>query len=119
VPAAYLFAQFVSPRVSLIAAGLGHNVYPREDISKASASLPPEKVARLKRQEAAHQNALENFPLFAAAMIIGNDAGLDSGTLNFMGFGYLVTRALYTWFYVNITTEKYSYLRYSLYDVSG
>src|SRR5579871_4305256 len=78
VPAAYLVASFVSPRGTLMSLGLGHNVYPREDLDKAASQLPPEKAAYLKRREAAHKNGLENFPLFAAAMIIGNDAGLDA-----------------------------------------
>lgn len=93
-----------------MALGQGHNVYPRDDLSKAN--LPPADLARLKRQEAAHKNGLENFPLFAAAIIIGNEAGLENGTLNLVGVGYLVSRAAYSWLYVNITTEKKSWARY-------
>jgi uncharacterized MAPEG superfamily protein len=85
-------------------------VSPREDLSKAN--LPPADLARLKRQEAAHKNALENFPLFAAAMIVGNEAGLEAGTLNLVGVGYLVCRGVYSWLYVNTTSEKKSYARY-------
>lgn len=91
--------------------GLGHNVYPRDDITKASSQLSAEKTAAIKRREAAHHNALENFPLFAAAMIVGNEAGLDSGRLNLVGVGYLVSRIVYTWCYCNITTEKRSWFR--------
>ena len=89
--------------------GQGHNVYPRDDLSKAN--LPPTDLARLKRQEAAHKNGLENFPLFVAAMIVGNEAGLEAGTLNFVGVGYVVSRCVYSWLYVNVTTEKKSLAR--------
>jgi len=45
-------------------------------------------------------------------MIVGNDAGLDSGTLNLCGVGYLVSRGVYSWLYVTVTKEKTSYARY-------
>jgi uncharacterized MAPEG superfamily protein len=117
IPTAYLLAQLISTRGLFLASGLAHNVYPREDIGKASHHLPADKVACLKRQDAAHYNALENFPLFAASIVIGNEAGLDSGTLNTIGLGYLITRAVYAYLYVNVTTEKYSYFRYSVWEL--
>jgi len=89
--------------------GQGHNVSPRDDLARAN--LPPAQLARLKRQEAAHQNGLENFPLFVAAMVVGNEAGLENGTLNLVGCGYLVLRGVYSWLYVNVTTEKKSWAR--------
>ena len=101
-----------SSRLPLASLGLAHNVYPRDDLSTATTTLPPSEAAKLKRREAAHVNGLENFPLFAAAMIVGNDAGLDSGTLNLCGVGYLVCRGVYSWLYVTVTKEKTSYARY-------
>jgi uncharacterized MAPEG superfamily protein len=50
--------------------------------------------------------------LFAAAMIVGNEAGLPAGTLNAIGLGYLISRGVYTWCYINITTERGSLTRY-------
>ena len=47
-------------------------------------------------------------------MIVGNDAGLDSGTLNLCGVGYLVCRGVYSWLYVTVTKERTSYARYDL-----
>jgi uncharacterized MAPEG superfamily protein len=91
--------------------GIGNNAYPREDLGKASAQLPPSEAAKIKRREGAHKNGFENFPLFAAAIIVGNEAGMDSGTLNLIGLGYLITRGVYSWLYTNITSEKKSYLR--------
>jgi uncharacterized MAPEG superfamily protein len=112
IPAAWILTQAVSTRIILLARGLGSNTYPREDLTRVTAQLPPSEAAKIKRQEAAHKNGLENFPLFAAAIIVGNEAGLDSGTLNLIGMGYLITRGVYTWLYTNISTEKKSYLRY-------
>jgi uncharacterized MAPEG superfamily protein len=109
IPAAYILAQAISPRANLMSLGQGHNVYPRDDLAKAN--LPPTELARLKRQEAAHKNALENFPLFVAAMVVGNEAGMENGTLNLVGVGYLVLRGVYSWLYVNVATEKKSWAR--------
>jgi uncharacterized MAPEG superfamily protein len=112
IPAAWILTQAVSPRAILRSLGIGSNTCPRDDLSKASAQLPPSEAAKIKRREAAHKNGFENFPLFAAAIIVGNEAGMDSGTLNLIGLGYLITRGVYSWLYTNITSEKKSYLRY-------
>lgn len=53
--------------------GLDHNSAPREDLAKyGEAAVQSGKISRgtlnrLKRQEAAHANAVEGFPLFIAA----------------------------------------------------
>jgi uncharacterized MAPEG superfamily protein len=112
IPAAYLIAQLTTPNLVLQSHGLRHNVSPRGDVDKAATALTPAEAARVKRIDNAHQNALENFPLFAAAMIVGNEAGLEAGTLNLLAFGYLATRGLYTWLYVSVANEKTSYIRY-------
>ena len=82
--------------------------YKHED-KPASTSHPA--AAEAPKLHAAHVSGLENFPLFAAAMIVGNDAGLANGTLNALGFGYLLSRGAYTWLYVTATKEKTSYVR--------
>jgi len=52
--------------------GLDHNVAPREDLSKyGEAAVQAGKLSRttlnrLKRQEAAHANAVEGFPFLVA-----------------------------------------------------
>lgn len=63
----------MSPRVSKMRLGLDHNVSPREDLSKyGEAAVKEGKISqktlnKLKRQEAAHANAVEGYPLFVAA----------------------------------------------------
>jgi uncharacterized MAPEG superfamily protein len=114
IPVAWMLAQATTTRGTLKSLGYGHNVYPLEDLDKVSSHLPAAQVARLKRQQAAHHDGFENFPLFAAAMIVGNEAGLSAEALNAVGFGYLLSRGLYTWCYINIQTEEASYWRYIL-----
>ena len=45
-------------------------------------SLDRATLGKVERARAAEANALENLPVFAAAVICGNMAGLDVGTLN-------------------------------------
>jgi uncharacterized MAPEG superfamily protein len=63
----------MSTRGTKMRLGLDHNVAPREDLGKyGEAAVQAGKISRsalnkLKRQEAAHANAVEGFPLFVAA----------------------------------------------------
>ena len=124
LPLAFLLAQFVSPRVALHKLGLGHNVSPRDDLVTATptsgTTKPPHgksisvaDLATLKRREGAHKNGLENFPLFVAAIIVGNDAGLGTVEMNAIAAGYLGIRCLYNYLYVTVDKEKDSHWRYS------
>ena len=45
-------------------------------------SLDRATLAKVERARAAEANAFENLPVFAAAVICGNMAGLEVGTLN-------------------------------------
>lgn len=62
----------MSTRGGKIRHGLDHNVSPREDLSKygetavKAGKLSRTTLNRLKRQEAAHANAVEGFPFFVA-----------------------------------------------------
>jgi len=68
-----------------------HN--PREGID----DLPPAK----RRAYAAHQNAYENFPFFAAAVIIAVVSGTPINTVNILAALYIVLRAMHAVLYVN------------------
>jgi hypothetical protein len=50
-------------------------------------------------------NGFENVGLFAAAVVAGNIANLDNSTLNFWSGGYLVSRVVYTYVYINNTSD--------------
>lgn len=59
---------------------------------------------RIIRAESAQQNGFENLGLFAAAVVAGNMARLDSMWLNGLSVGYLISRMVYTLIYINNTT---------------
>jgi uncharacterized MAPEG superfamily protein len=70
----WVIAYFwTSTRLQKISLGIDNNVAPMEDLATlGQAAVKSGKVSRstlnrLKRQEAAHANAMENFPVFAAA----------------------------------------------------
>ena len=60
-------------------------------------SLDRATLGRVERARAAEANAFENLPVFAAAVICGNMAGLDVGTLNSVSSDNVVfiTRVLF------------------------
>lgn len=61
--------------------------------------------AKITRAAGAQANGFENLPLFAAAVVAGNAARLDVGTLNGLCVGYLVSRVAYNLIYINQTTN--------------
>lgn len=61
--------------------------------------------ATIIRAEGAQQNGFENIGLFAAAVVAGNIAKLDSGLLNALTGGYLLSRAVYNVVYIGGTTD--------------
>ena len=69
------------------------NRYPREEYD----NLPPPK----RRAYAAHQNAFENFPFFAAAVIIAVTMGASIGTVNWLAMAYIVARLAHGVLYIN------------------
>ena len=76
--AGYLITNFVlayalmSTRAGKMSLGIDHNSSPREDLAKygepavQAGKISREALNRLKRQEAAHANSVEGFPLFVA-----------------------------------------------------
>lgn len=77
--ATFLLANWVlayglmSTRGAKMYYGIDHNVAPREDLAKygeaavRAGKLTQRTLDKLKRQEAAHANAIEGYPLFVAA----------------------------------------------------
>ncbi|KAF9051325.1 hypothetical protein BJ165DRAFT_1322368, partial [Panaeolus papilionaceus] len=85
------------------------NVQPRSNPS--NPRLSPEYAKRLERMIGAHNNGNENAPLWYAAIIAGNIAGLDNRWLNTMSAYYIVTRVLYNQVYINHNTVAKGWLR--------
>jgi uncharacterized MAPEG superfamily protein len=69
------------------------NHHPRD----AAANLTGGK----RRAYAAHQNAYDNFPFFAAAVLVAITQGAPVSTVNILAAIYIVLRALHAVFYVN------------------
>lgn len=74
-------------------------------------SIPAATYARYERAKAAHQNSIENLPLFTTAVILGNMARLHPHTLNgFVGL-YLTLRTGHTLAYIRTTSKDRSFVR--------
>jgi len=71
---------------------VGDNRHPRNIID----SLPPQK----RRAYAAHQNAFESFPFFAAAVIIAITQGAPVGIVNALAAAYVLLRVVHGCLYV-------------------
>ena len=63
------------------------------------------------RCEGAHANGIENLGFFATSVLAGNFAGLPAQTLNALSAGYVVSRVLYNFIYINNTTAKMPTMR--------
>jgi len=70
----------------------GDNHHPRDSVER----LPP----RNRRAYAAHLNAYENFPFFAAAVIVAKTQGASIATLNALAVIYIVLRILHAALYI-------------------
>jgi uncharacterized MAPEG superfamily protein len=68
------------------------NRHPRGKLDR----LPPAKA----RAYAAHQNAYENFPFFAAAVIVALTQGASAGTVNLLAVLYVVLRVVHGLLYI-------------------
>ncbi|KAJ5880483.1 uncharacterized protein N7473_011536 [Penicillium subrubescens] len=104
-------------RLQKICLGIDNNVAPREDFATlGEAAVKSGKVRRstlnrLKRQEAAHANSIENFPVFAAATLIAVYAGVPNKTVHRFGLCYTVSRIAFNICYSYIENQSLSYLR--------
>lgn len=57
-----------------------------------SIRAPPSTIARAQRADAAHQNGMESFPLFAVATLAAVHAGVDGGEVEGLQRVYLGLR---------------------------
>ncbi|KAI0403461.1 hypothetical protein F4802DRAFT_290485 [Xylaria palmicola] len=80
---------------------------PRTFASRLEKSdLDKETVARILRAESASSNGFENLPLFAAAVVAGNSAGLGAGTMNALSLAYVASRVVYNWVYIFLGSNR-------------
>jgi len=100
------------------------NTCPRSIDHKAhlKSTLSDDEYATYERVEAASANSLENLPLFATAIVLGNLAGFrKEGWKGLYGFtaAFLVLRTLHTISYISIKTSGASYIRTFLWATSS
>jgi uncharacterized MAPEG superfamily protein len=72
---------------------VGDNRHPRDMVE----NLPPER----RRAYAAHQNAFESFPFFAAAVIIAITQGASVSVVNVLAAIYVVLRIVHGYLYIS------------------
>ncbi|KAJ7474119.1 hypothetical protein FB451DRAFT_1247918 [Mycena latifolia] len=90
-----------------------NNVQPRGNTSRVTAdkAIPEAVSARIERMEGAHLNGNENLPIWFAAVLAANFAGLDNYTLNVVSIAYVCGRVLYNYIYINQKTRAQSIMR--------
>ncbi|KAJ5374132.1 hypothetical protein N7517_006138 [Penicillium concentricum] len=97
--------------------GLDHQVSPREDLSKYGETAVREgKITRkqldmLKRNESAHANAVENFPLLVAGVLFASLAGVPAQKVNAAALSYTVARVVYGGVYIFVDHPTWSWVR--------
>jgi len=96
---------------------IDHNVNPREDIARfGEKAVQDGKISRqqlnmVKRNEAAHANAMEHFPMFIGSALFAVVAKVPNESVNGACLAYSVARAVYAVAYVAVDNVKYSYIR--------
>jgi len=84
--------------------------------SRIQENLGPDLYAKYERAEAAHANGIENLPIFAAAMVVGNMARLK-GLERIAGI-YLALRAIYSVVYIQTSDNRFILVRTGLWAAS-
>ena len=87
------------------------NRNPRNDADEPIRKALGPKYSVYQKAKAAHNNCNETLPLFAAAMLAGNFAGMDPKVLNIIGASVVVLRVVYSISYMKAKTRKQSYFR--------
>jgi len=114
----FLFAYgIMSSRTPKQYLKMDHNVSPREDLAKYGSEMVSDgKISQrtlnmLKRWESAHANAVENYALFVAAVLLGNHTGVPAAVINGHIASYTLARMAYAVVYIFIDRESLSQLR--------
>lgn len=98
------------------------NPHSANNVDKVKRSLPAKQYAKYERARRCHQNALENMPLYVAAIFAGlmaeRTAGVGSVGLENFVMGFLGLRVVYTLNYIATESVSWSYLRSLAYMVS-
>lgn len=83
---------------------------PRTNLDTWKGKLPTELWNHLARARGAHLNSMEVFPLFAAAMVAGNVAGLPASDLNGTAMSFFAARGLYMALYIGVKNDVLAFV---------
>ncbi|KAH7382774.1 hypothetical protein BKA64DRAFT_646930 [Cadophora sp. MPI-SDFR-AT-0126] len=116
IPAAWLFAFLPHPFAVSLSKKFD-NVSPRTYVGSLQNDQTIDQATkdRIIRAEGAQTNGFENLGLFAAAVVAGNLAGLRAHALNTLSGGYLVSRIVYNYIYINNTSQAAANSRSAVY----
>lgn len=101
----FLSYVLTTTRFSKTFLGVDNNISPRYDLNVHAdkyikdGKMTQKQLDALRRMQSAHENSMEHFPVFAAAVLSAIVGGVDAQTLNFWGLGYTVVRAAYCYVY--------------------
>jgi len=76
-----------------------------------SGKITREQLSMLKRNEAAHQNAVENFPLLVGSLLFAHISGVSVERINASALVYTVVRLAYAALYIFGTSTSVSAIR--------
>ncbi|KAL5523224.1 hypothetical protein ACEPAF_1491 [Sanghuangporus sanghuang] len=111
-------------KFALIQKTMGYNkivsLQPRANTKRImeDPSVPRDVAERVERLEGAHLNGNEILPLWIGAVLAGNMAGISNKTLNIASAGFIATRMLYNYVYINQSTVRASWTRSALFFTS-
>ncbi|KAI0599559.1 hypothetical protein F4775DRAFT_550406 [Biscogniauxia sp. FL1348] len=97
--------------------GIDHNAAPREDLDRYGEAavrcgrLTRGQLAMLRRNEAAHANAVENYALFVAAVGFATVARVEREYVNRAALVYTAARVAYGAVYILVDHPLWSQIR--------
>ncbi|GJJ15216.1 hypothetical protein Clacol_009492 [Clathrus columnatus] len=117
IVAAYIIAFIPhNQKYRLINGTIGFdNVNPRDTDKETliKRGMSAELAAKAERMTGAHRNGNEVFPLWAAAVLVGNQAGIEQSKLNILSLVFVASRLVFNYIYINQTTKRVALLRCS------
>lgn len=128
IPAYYVLAAYPHGHAVIVAAKGNlqrhdnRNPKSAQNTENLKKRLSAREFAAFERAESCHRNALENMPLFIAAIFAGllAEQKVGEGEIGLIEFavGWMLLRVLYTINYLVTETVQWSYLRSVLYFIS-
>ncbi|KAH8697901.1 hypothetical protein BGW36DRAFT_379638 [Talaromyces proteolyticus] len=114
----WLYAYgILSTRVVKQQAGIDDNRNPRLAFAKygeravSEGKITRRQFERIQRLQSAHENAVEGYTFFVAAILFANIAKVDTATINLIGVWYSLSRIAYGLAYYYIEDKSLSYVR--------